>query len=200
MKKRITALLVTALLLTSLLISCKQPEPAYTPTGEIYTKTSVSVGDAGVSEVVDMEIEKAIYSGDGEITVPVKIGAGHHPNSRYRSDGETYGYLEINIWLDVMPKDEPTETLRVDFPDWETAKFNSTEPEEKPWYLIAPYYYGEFYPLYHETVDWVIPEDVTYGFMSVTLHEIQENGNHNQTESVRIDFERVDGGLIFSVL
>ncbi len=193
-KPRFAILTLTSLLLISSCISCAKP--AYTPTGEIYGKTSPSQGDAGVSEVVDIEIEKASYPADGDITVPVKVGVGHHPSDR--PDGDAYAYLTIRVWLDKYAEDEPDKVIRFDYPDWETAKFNSTEPQDRS-FLFIPLY-GDFYPLYRETVELTIPADVSFGLVCAELHEGNPQGNEYVTDSVKIEFERIDGNIVFSAM
>ena len=48
---------------------------AYKPSGEIYVKTSSSSGDAGITDVIDFELEKDQYSLDEQINA--KIGFGY---------------------------------------------------------------------------------------------------------------------------
>ena len=198
MKKKLSRLLLLALPLSLSLASCAK-QPAYTPEGEVYVKTSPSRGDGGVDEVVDITVEKAVYTAEGEITVPIKIGVGHTHWPLQTEDGPAFGYLEVKFWIDIMPREEPTDTLRVDYPDYETEKFRSTDPEERPWYNFFPYYYGEFYPLYRETVEWTIPADASYGYLTACVHSEDPYGNTSCTETVRIYFERIDGEVRFSV-
>ena len=191
-------LLTITLLLTLSLLSCSQP--AYTPEGEIYVKTSPAWGDGGVTDVVDMEIEKAVYTADGELTVPVKLGVGHRPNRYDKSDGDGYAYLVISVRYNTMPPGEILEIGRLDFPDYETDKFNSTKPEPDRSILFMPIY-GDFYPIYRESVDWDIPADAKNGYMEAVLHTVDSNGNHSDysNHSPRIYFERIDGELNFYV-
>lgn len=197
--KRIYALLIlTSMLLTLCLSSCT-PQPAYEPAGEVYAKTSPARGDGGVSEVVDITVEKAVYAASGDVTIPVRIGLGHHHWPLRVEDGPGYAWLEIKLRTVDGEGMITADTLRLDYPDWETAKFDATEPEERPWYLITfPYYYGDFYPLYHDTVEWNIPADAIEGRMEVCLYEVEDNGNEYTTQSVRLWFERVDGELLFA--
>ena len=197
--KRIYALLIlTSMLLTLCLSSCT-PKPAYEPGGEVYAKTSPVNGDGGDPWVVDITLDCAVYAAEGDLTVPVRIGMGHHP--RDREDGDAYGYLEVKLWMNCNTHAEPNEVRRIDLPAWESSEYNSTEPEERPWYFFwMPVYYGEFYPLRHETVKWDIPSYVTYGYLTAQVFQVTPiNGTDYRYNSqiVKLAFERVDGELLF---
>lgn len=191
------ALALTALLLVSSLAACSKP--AYTPTGEIYVKTSPARGDAGETEVLELEMERASYPADGGVTIPIRLGIGHlqqgHP------DGEGYAYVTLTVWLDKLPKDEPDEVRRLEYPDWETETYTATEPEGKPlWAYLIPFmpYYGDFYPLYRETVEVTVPAEVGSGVIRAELHVVDEQGNESFTDPLQISFERIDGSLVFT--
>lgn len=193
---RYRILSLTILLLTIFCAACSRP--VYTPTGEIYVKTSPANGDAGVSEVAELEMERASYPADGDVTVPIRLGIGHL--SKGRADGEAYAYVTLSVWLDQQPTEQPAEVRQLEYPDWETEKFASTEPEGKPlWAYLIPImpYYGDFYPLYRETVEVAIPADVSFGLIRAELHIVDEQGNVSFTDPLQISFERVDGALVF---
>ena len=196
MKMRYVFRFSLVLFLIISLFSCNRA--TFTPAGEIYAKTSPSRGDAGVGEVVDITIEEATYSAEGEITVPVQIGVGH--SYRSAADGRLVASLKIEVWLDTETTEEPAETKSFDYPDWGSDKYISTEPEQRPWNLFwLPVYYGQFYPLYHETFMWTIPADVTSGYLKAYICKVDTaNDNTYTTEAVWIQFERVDGNVVFS--
>ena len=185
---------IIALLLTLTLASCT-PKPAYTPEGEVYVKTSPSRGDGGVVEVIDLEMEKAVYTAEGALTVPVTFGVGHRPSDI--PDGDGYAYLLLRAGYDTTPAGEYEEIGRFDFPDWETAKYNSTEPEPDRAILIIPIY-GEFYPVYRDSVNWDIPAHASSGYIEAVLYIQDDHGNLYMSRDIQIRFERVDGELHFT--
>ena len=91
MKKIILCLLAVACIMS--FCSCSSVKPARQ--GEVYVKTSPSVGDSGVTEVIDISLEKSEYESKGDITVPVSVGVGHLPVER-KYEGDEYAYLTIN--------------------------------------------------------------------------------------------------------
>ena len=184
-------------LLSAGLASCSKP--AYVPAGEIYSKMSPALGDSGVVDVVDMELDKAVYASEGELTVSVKLGVGHRPHRNDSPDGEGYAYLLIRARYNTTPAGEFLEIGRLDFPDYETAKYNSTEPEPDRSFLFMPIY-GDFYPTYRESMDWTIPADATSGYIKAELHVVDDYGNvfGYTTHCPEIRFERIGGEVHFS--
>ena len=161
--KRIVALCTCLVLLVLCFAGC-QRENAYTPTGEFYIKTSPSRGDGGVAEVISLEAEHKTYEGSGDITFTMAVGLGHLPGELgYGDDVQDTFYVLYKIIASPWQADkEPTWEMKVEYSDsWYDAKYNSTEQVNRP-FLFFPHY-GEFYPLYKETVDIVIPADVENG-------------------------------------
>lgn len=184
------------LILFSLLIlltSCNRP--SYVPEGDVYAKTSPAYGDAGVSLVTDLEIESEKYIDSKSFSVPVRVGVGHRPSDT--PDGEGCAYVILRARYDTTPAGEFVEVARLDFPDFETAKYNSTEPEPDRSFLVIPIY-GEFYPTQRQTVTWAIPDDAQSGRLEAELHEIDAWGNHYKLRPATIYFERREGKVIFS--
>ena len=187
-----------SLTILSLALSCTAcSRPPYTPAGEVSIKTSPARGDAGVEEVAELEMERASYPADGEVTLPIRLGIGHL--SKGRADGEAYAYVTLSVWLDQNPTEQPDEVRRLEYPDWETEAYATTEPEGKPlWAYLIPFmpYYGDFYPLHRETVEVVIPADISFGFIRAELHMVDEQGNESFTDPLQLSFERIDGALV----
>ena len=176
-----------------LLTSCNRP--AYVPEGDVSDKTSPTNGDAGVSLVTDLEIECEKYIDSKNFSIPVKVGVGHRPSDT--PDGEGYAYVILRARYDTTPTGEFVEVARLDFPDFETAKYNSTEPEPDRSFLVIPIY-GEFYPTQRQTVTWAIPDDARSGRLEAELHEIDAWGNHYKLRPATVDFERREGKVFFS--
>ena len=197
MKRIYVLLILTSMLLTlSLsLASCTQP-PAYTPKGEFYAKTSPAKGDAGMSFVISLEADRATYEGEGDITIPMEVGLGHRPgHPGYSEEGASF-YVQYRV-VEFPLKDgqAPAWEKTVEYEDeWADEKFDSTVPHDRS-FLIIPLY-GDFYPLYKETVEMVFPADVEKGSLQVDVYSVIPGHEHHQVEArFTIDFERVDGVL-----
>lgn len=194
--KRIYALLIlTSMLLTLCLSSCTQ-QPAYTPKGEFYRKTSPARGDAGRSFVISLEADHATYEGEGDITVPMEVGLGHRPgHPGYSEEGATFYVKYQVIEFPVKDGQAPAWEKIVEYEDaWADEKYDSTLPHDRS-FLIMPLY-GDFYPLYKETVEMVFPAGVEKGKLQVDVYSVVPGHEHHQSEArFDIDFERVDGVL-----
>lgn len=74
------------------------------------------------------------------------------------------------------------------------AKYNSTVPENRS-FLFIPFY-GDFYPLYKETVKIVFPEGVQSGIVRVNCYIVLENDNEQTfSEGLEFAFTHIDGVL-----
>ena len=194
--KRIVAL-CTCLMLIALCIAGCWEENAYTPTGEFYVKTSPSRGDGGVAEVISLEAEKKTYEGDGDITVPMIVGLGHLPgHDEYGDDVQDTFYVLYKIIESPWTADkESAWEKKVEYTDsWYDAKYDSTEQKNRS-FLIFPLY-GEFYPLYKETVDIVFPADVEKGTFYDELYTVIEGREDHQFAELSFYFKRENGVLI----
>lgn len=192
--KRFFLFLLILCLLTAL-PSCSRA--AYTPTGEFYLKTSPAIGDAGVEDVISLEADRKEYRGDGDISVTMTVGLGHLPGELgYGEDaGDTF-YVRYQIseapWnADITPVWEK----KVEYTDsWYDAKYDSTEQKNRS-FLIFPSY-GEFYPLYKETVEIVFPAELEKGYLQVSVYAVVPGHEHHQSiTGMNFYFERVDGVL-----
>lgn len=191
--KRKVVLLCALLLLAAFCLSACGDKPAYVPTGEFYKKTSPAIGDGGASDVIDLEAEFLTYQGTGDITVPMTVGFGHMPTrSTYEPNPNSSFSVHIAVYGFPIRKDAPVweTTLQYD-EDWNSVKFNATEPEESHPFLFIPDY-GDFYPLYKENVEIVFPEEVTSGALYITVimkeSGVETGRSHNR--EFRVDFER----------
>ena len=158
--KSIYLIPIFALLLTS----CTGNE--YTPKGEFYVKTSTSSGDAGVTNVVTAEIEKASYQGNEDIVVSTTVGFGHLP--QYSSEDESTFY--IHCFIEELPKEDDNllwETKVIHDDCFHSEKYNSTEQKNSS-FLVIPIY-GNFYPEYTEVVDFVYPAKAVNGRVTIKI-------------------------------
>lgn len=187
--------LVLALILCLSLASCTQ-QPAYTPEGEFYRKTSPARGDAGMSFVVSLEADHATYDGEGDITIPMEVGFGHRPgHPGYSEEGATFYVQYRVVEFSVQDSQAPAWEKTVEYEDaWADEKYNSTVPHDRS-FLIMPLY-GDFYPLYKETVEMVFPSGIEKGELQVAVYSVVPGHEHHQSEArFDIDFERADGVL-----
>lgn len=192
MKHKIVLLCAVLLLFAFCLHACGE-KPAYVPTGEFYQKTSPSIGDGGASDVIDLEAEHLTYQGTGDITVSMTVGFGHMPvRSAHEPDPNSSFAVHISVYGFPFEKDEPAweTTLQYD-EDWDSVKFNATEPEESHPFLIFPHY-GDFYPLYKENVQVTFPAELERGVLFITVSKKQDGmdvgGAH--CRELRVDFYR----------
>ena len=193
--KRISALAICLVLVMLCFTGC-QEKNEYTPTGEFYIKTSPSRGDGGVSEVISLEAEKKAYEGDGDIIVPMTVGLGHLPgHDEYGDDVQDTFYVLYKIIESPWTADkESAWEKKMEYTDsWHDSKYDSTEQENRS-FLIFPHY-GEFYPLYKETVDIVFPADVEKGTFYVELYTVIEGQEDQQFAELSFYFKRENGVL-----
>ncbi len=166
----------------------------YIPKGEFYIKTPPAKGDAGVKDVIDIEAEFRSYQGEGNITVPVTIGFGHKPNSGgYGEDANDTFYILYQVFeIPLRDNPQPAWEKKAEYSDsFYDAKYNSTESKDNSFLCIPSY--GEFYPLYKETVEITFPEGVQRGIVRVNVYAVLENYNgHSIIE------QQISGGLEFS--
>lgn len=195
MKRIYALLLLTSMLLTLCLPSCTQ-QPAYTPAGEFYRKTSPARGDAGRSFVVSLEADHATYDGEGDITIPMEVGFGHRPgHPGYSEEGATFYVQYRVVEFSVQDGQAPAWEKTVEYEDaWADEKYDSTVPHDRS-FLIMPLY-GDFYPLYKETVEIVFPSGIEKGELQVAVYSVVPGHEHHQSEArFDIDFERSNGVL-----
>lgn len=167
--KKIIIFFVCIALFTVSLTAC-QDKNEYTPSGEFYIKTAPSNGDAGVSYVISLEAEHKSYNDDSDIAVPMTVGFGHLPGtSGYGDDVQDTFYLEYKIIESPRQVDkEPAWVKKVEYSDsWYDTKYDTTEQKNPPSLIFARY--GEFYPLYKETVDFVFPSEVEKGTVEISI-------------------------------
>lgn len=167
--KKLLALVLAIVSLLCCLVGC-QDKNEYTPLGEFYIKTAPSNGDAGVSYVISLEAEHKSYEGDDDITIPMTVGFGHLPGaSGYGDDVQDTFYLEYKIIESPWQADkEPAWEKKVEYSDsWYDTKYDTTEQKNPPSLIFARY--GEFYPLYKETVDFVFPSEVEKGTVEINI-------------------------------
>lgn len=191
-----TTILCIALLLIMLCLTACQNENEYTPTGEFYIKTSASRGDTGVVDVISLEADSKTYEGDGDIAVPMTVGLGHLPGvDDYGDDVRDTFCVQYQIIEAPLAADKaPVWEKKVEYTDsWDDSKYDSTEQKNRP-FLIFPHY-GEFYPLYKETVEFVFPEDVTKGYVQIIIFTVIEGQANSRFCDLEFYFERVGGVL-----
>ena len=199
MKKKIVFILTLLVALT--LCSCQNAfveEYVYEPAGKFYAKTRPVRGDGGNSHVISLEAQYASYEGEGDITVTFTVGFGHEykGKSADKSSKETF-YVHYQVY--GLPRDDdeaPAWEKKVEYSEyWDDPKFNTTERVDRS-FLFIPFY-GDFYPFYREPVDIVFPEGLESGRLEITIPIFQEGETEHpySTDTLLIDFERVDGVL-----
>lgn len=194
--KRITILCISLLLITLFLTSCRS-DPKYTPTGEFYVKTSPANGDAGVQNVISLEADHKTYEGDGDITVSMTVGLGHLPDAGGYGDDvqDTFYVLYRIIEAPWEAGKEAVWEKKVEYADsWYDSKYDSTEQKNSTILFVIPHY-GEFYPLYKESVEFVFPASVEKGYLQVEVYAVIEGSDDQQCAGLEFNFDRIDGVL-----
>ncbi len=194
--KKLISIVLGLLLILSCFVACVD-QNKYIPSGEFYVKTSPSVGDGGVSDVISLEAERATYEGDGDVTVPMTVGFGHLPNPNHKlgcGDSFYVHYKVIKMSPQAGGDDVTVWEKKVEYPDcWHTAKYESTEQKNYP-FLFIPHY-GEFYPLYKENVEIVFPADVERGIVEIEINAVKESDTSPFIHKLSFYFFRTDGVL-----
>ena len=145
----------------------------YKPTGDFYVKTSPCIGDAGVIDVISVEAEHKTYKGTGDITIPFTIGFGHLPEVANIYPDKAPGFNAIYSVYDEYMWDgsiDPVWQKIVEYSDsYYSEKYNSTEPRELMALFIVIPRYGDFYPLYKETVYITFPANIQDGDVTIDV-------------------------------
>lgn len=138
---------------------------------KFYVKTSPCIGDAGIDTVISMEAKYKTYTGTGDITIPFTVGFGHLPDSPAPYIGSS-GFCAVYSVYDEYEWDKSAE------PEWQhiveytdsfySEKYNSTEQKNSSIFFVIPVY-GQFYPLYTETVYITFPADIQDGDVVVDV-------------------------------
>ena len=189
-------ILILCLALAVLCLASCQNTSEYVPSGDFYVKTSPAQGDGGASDVISLEATYKSYTGNGDITVPMKVGFGHLPsNYDPPADAKDTFYVVYQVIEAPLQAEEETAwEKKVEYAEsWYLSKYNSTEQVNRS-FLIFPHY-GEFYPQYFETVDIVFPATVEKGYFEVILFYVSDTGVAWQFCGLEFYFERVDGVL-----
>ena len=140
--------------------------------GYFYVKTPACMGDAGISTVISMEAEHDTYEGNGDITIPFTVGFGHLPEVANIYPDEAPGFNAIYSVYDGHEWNDSTEPVWqhiVEYSDsFYSEKYNSTEQKNSSLFFIFPVY-GQFYPLYEETVYITFPADIQDGYVVINV-------------------------------
>lgn len=95
---------------------------------------------------------------------------------------------------ELLPAKESAWEKKMEYTDsWYDSKYDSTEQENRS-FLIFPHY-GEFYPLYKETVDIIFPADVEYGGLYVELYIVIEGQEDRKIAALNCYFKQENGIL-----
>lgn len=171
------------LMLLFVLTGCFKSTP-YDAWGEVYVKSSSSVGDAGVGEVVDFETKYKQYDISQTRSIPVTIGTGY----KYGDPIGTYSAL----YIAVVSNEEELKTYSYEYYNFNSAIYESTVAHDDS-FLVIPFY-DDFYPKYHEELEIEIPEDIANGYILVQQRWDLERpiGIH-----IKVYFEIIDNILYF---
>ena len=195
MLRRTMSVLICLMMLVSL-AGCFEEED-YTPSGEFYVKTPPSRGDTGIEYVISMEAEHLEYEASGDVVVPMTVGFGHLPGQiGYGDDVQDNFYVRYQLLEDNWPDDlEPAWEKIVTYSDsWYDSKYDTTVQKNPPSLIFARY--GQFYPLYKETVEILFPADLEKGYVEVSIFIMNGEEIMSNFGFLRFDFERKDGVLI----
>ena len=194
--KKSAAFIWLCILIPLVIFSSCHKDEEYVPDGEFYAKTSPSRGDAGVSEVIDIETEKKSYEGEGDLRINATVGFGHLPGDiGYGEDAGDHLRVEYLIieapWsADKRPAWEMITDYDSSFYD---GKYNSTEKKDRS-FLFFPAY-GDFYPIFKEEVTLTFPAEVEKGYLEIRLYAVLPEDDAQGIASLRVYFERKDGVL-----
>lgn len=156
----------------------------YEPWGEVYIKSSPSIGDEGQTEVVDFETRYQQYDLTKSRSIPVTLGTGYkqgHPFSSYSI-----------LYISVVSSEEELINYYFEYNDFDDVKYASTIAQDSS-FLVVPHY-DHFYPKYHEELEIEIPEDINSGYILVQQRtKLEEPYGIN----IKVQFEIIDNILYF---
>lgn len=139
------------------------------PEGSFYIKTSPVSGDAGVTDVIDFELEKDTYSIDEEITA--RIGFGYLSLSHI-DEGNPNDQVVVKVQIyQAQEKDKMLyeKEIRYDGP-YSNPRYN-TYSEKSFFDFLGKYWYSyyDFYPNFHDDVIIKIPDNLENGIVKISL-------------------------------
>ena len=199
MKRKI--LLILLLCIFSTLLTGCITTGNYKPVGEVYVKTGPSHGDAGATDVIDIEIEKEKYDLNINNKIQVQIGYGHlEKQSSY--ENEIYGKITIYVSKYRSISEEPYNKQEYIYNDYYSEKYNTYQEERVFDFLPTFYYYPHFYPIYKEERTVEIPLDITGGYIIITnkLYNDQsqiETNEFSRIVQIELKFETENNILTF---
>lgn len=170
----------------------------YEPTGNFYDKTSPSSGDAGIRDVIDFELEEREYK-VGEV-IKAKIGFG---TKKETSSGESFS-LSLKFY-DITDYENPYAVSTISYEN-ELKYDNYPVYEEKSRLDFLGHYwywYPDFYPTYHEEVEFVISDNTSTGRLIIDLQSMYYDDYDDTYYEysilyLMIGYEVVDGNVIFN--
>ncbi len=169
----------------------------YKPTGEFYLKTSSSLGDAGVNDVVDIEMEKKTYN-LGE-SIEAKIGFGTKESSaNYDGYENCATELVISFYEDKKQYNGPYDVLTFTYQNTFCSE-NYSVYEEKSYLDFLGHYwywYPDFYPNFHQDVEFTIPKGVEDGVIVISVFTIIDD-NKYLVSGLEIHYEVKDDKVYF---
>lgn len=170
----------------------------YEPTGDFYDKTSPSSGDAGILDVIDFELEEREYK-VGEV-IKAKIGFGTKAEMPI---AESFS-LSLKFY-DISDYDNPYAVSTISY-EKELKYDNYPVYEEKSRLDFLGHYwywYPDFYPTYHEEVEFVISDNTSTGRLIIDLQSMYYDDYDDTYYEysilyLMIGYEVVDGNVIFN--
>lgn len=157
----------------------------YKPTGEVYVKTSPSSGDAGLSDVIDFELDFEEYSIEDEIYAT--IGFGH---SRNISDNSIPNFsLKVQVFEDAYAE-KLYDELIINYNEPYISEKFSTYSEKSYLDFLGHYWYWypDFYPIHKEEVKINIP-NIDYGkgcILITTYCEFEADGQIHEGDFLQL--------------
>lgn len=176
----------------------------YEPTGEIYVKTSPSSGDAGVTDVIDFELEKEEYDINDEIVATIGFG-----NLRVESDAQIgvidYPCNSFDLLIEYKnnPYDENVISSQlIHFDDNYYSNKYSTYSEKSYLDFLGHYWYWypDFYPNFKTNVVLDIPtiETPCYIVISINVNFNYEDGEfQHKVMGLVVKYKVLDDHIIF---
>ncbi len=161
----------------------------YVPTGEFYAKTDPATGDAGVRDLIDIELEKNAYNVGEKIVA--KIGFG--------TKSSTPRFELENFYINILVNGDFYNPITIEYEEeFSASNFPVYEEKSRLDFLGHYWYwYPDFYPEHHFEVELDIPTYDTSGTITIIIDDSPVI-NQRQIDCLVISYEIIDDQIIFN--